>query len=202
MHTSASSLVGAFADPVHDAQGTFRQVMDAMARPGSLQTMTATLAPPPPLDMASGALLLTLCDQDTPVWLAPSLAQSSLPAWIGFHTGAPVVAEKADARFAFSGLENAMPVLMHFAQGTQEYPDRSTTLVVQLASLHDGLPLILTGPGIRNTASIAPRGLPDTFLRQWMDNRGLFPRGVDLILTAGREFIALPRTCAISQGEA
>lgn len=201
MPTSASSLIGAFADPVHDAQIAFRQVMDAMARPGTLQTVSAMLEPPAPLDLASGALLLTLCDHDTPIWLSSTLAKSSLPAWISFHTNAPVVSDKAEARFAFAGPDGAMPVLTHFAQGTQEYPDRSTTLVLQLPSLARGRPLTLTGPGIRDTASIAPEGLPDTFLRQWSDNRGLFPRGIDLILTAGRDFIALPRTCIIREGE-
>ena len=48
---------------------------------------------------------------------------------------------------------------------------------------------------------IAPKGLPDAFLRIWSDNRALFPRGVDLVLTAGRQFLCLPRTTKITATE-
>ena len=46
-----------------------------------------------------------------------------------------------------------------------------------------------------------PERLTDR-LRHWADNRALFPRGVDVVLTAGRRFIALPRTTKIREMEA
>ncbi|EKF61268.1 carbon-phosphorus lyase complex subunit [Agrobacterium albertimagni AOL15] len=197
-----SSLDGGFPDAVTDAQSVFRSVMDAMARPGSIGDVDVDVTPPAPLGIAAGALLLTLCDHDTPIWLTPALTKSALPGWIGFHTGASLTSTKTDAKFAFVEAGAPVPSLTQFALGTQEYPDRSTTLVVEVAALEGGQSLQLSGPGIRDTAMIAPKGLPETFLRQWTDNRALFPRGVDLVLTAGRRFIALPRTTKIREREA
>lgn len=196
------SLDGGFPDAVTHAQTVFRAVMDAMAQPGTLGVVEVPVAPPAPLGIAAGALLLTLCDHDTPIWVTPVLAKSALSGWIGFHTGASVTSTKSDAKFAFVEAGAPFPSLAQFALGTQEYPDRSTTLVVEVASLEGGKPLQLTGPGIRETATIAPKALPETFLRQWADNRALFPRGVDVVLTAGRRFIALPRTTMIREMEA
>jgi alpha-D-ribose 1-methylphosphonate 5-triphosphate synthase subunit PhnH len=196
------SLDGGFPDAVTHAQTVFRSVMDATARPGTIGVVEVSVAPPAPLGVAAGALLLTLCDHDTPIWLTPAASKSALPGWIGFHTGASLTTTRSEARFAFVEAGAPVPSLTQFALGTQEYPDRSTTVVLEVTSLEGGLPLQLTGPGIRDTATIAPKGLPETFLRQWADNRAMFPRGVDVVLTAGRRFIALPRTTKISEMEA
>ena len=197
MSQTTESLIGGFADPVFDAQTVFRAVMDAMARPGTSGSILPRVAPPAPLNAAAGALLLTLCDHDTSVWLSSTLSKSALPGWIGFHTGAPLTPEKTEAKFAFVEAGAQPPSLAHFALGSQDYPDRSTTLILEVPSLEGGPRLELRGPGIRETETIAPKGLSDTFLRQWTDNRAQFPRGVDVVLTCGRQFIALPRTTKI-----
>jgi alpha-D-ribose 1-methylphosphonate 5-triphosphate synthase subunit PhnH len=196
--TSATdALSGGFADPVFNAQNVFKMTMDAMARPGTIKTVTPEIAPPAPLGIAAGAIGLTLCDHDTPVWLSAGIAKSTAPEWFGFHTGALVTPEKIESRFAFAELGTALSSLNQFAVGTQEYPDRSTTLVLEITALEGGTELALSGPGIDGIRMIAPVGLPETFLRIWNDNRALFPRGVDLILTAGRQFLCLPRTTKI-----
>jgi alpha-D-ribose 1-methylphosphonate 5-triphosphate synthase subunit PhnH len=201
MTQSNESLVGGFENAVFDAQTVFRALMDAMARPGTVASILPHVAPPSPLGPAAGALILTLCDHDTPVWLTSALSKSALPGWIGFHAGAPLTTEKTEARFAFVETGSQPPSLAQFALGSQDYPDRSTTVILEVQSLEGGPSLQLSGPGIRDTAAIAPKGLPETFLRQWTDNRAQFPRGVDVVLTAGRRFVALPRTTKISQME-
>ncbi|MBB5576789.1 phosphonate C-P lyase system protein PhnH [Rhizobium sp. BR 317] len=191
------ALTGGFTDPVFDAQSVFKMMMDAMARPGIIQTVTSDIAPPAQLGIAAGAISLALCDHDTPVWLSSGLAKSAMPAWLSFHTGTPVTPEKIEARFAFVEAGMALASFNQFAVGTQEYPDRSTTLVLEIAALEGGKELALSGPGIAGIRMIAPIGLPDTFPRIWNDNRALFPRGVDLVLTAERQFLCLPRTTKI-----
>lgn len=195
------ALTGGFTDPVFDAQTVFKMMMDAMARPGTLQAVVADIAPPAPLGIAAGAIGLALCDHDTPVWLSTSLGRSSLPEWLSFHTGAPIIPERLEAMFAFIEAGMALSSFNQFGIGTQEYPDRSTTLVLEIESLEGGKELALSGPGINGVNMIAPIGLPEAFLRIWTDNRGLFPRGVDLVLTAGRQFLCLPRTTKITATE-
>ncbi len=198
----AQIFSGAFAEPVFAAQSVFRTVMDCMARPGTIGTIAAAARPPQPLGAAVGAIALTLCDHDTPVWLTPQLAKSKLPGWLSFHAGAAVTVEKQDARFAFVEKGAVVPGFGLFAQGTQEYPDRSSTLVIEIESFDGGRPLVLTGPGIRDEAVIAPQGLPETFVALAGANRAMFPRGVDLILVAGDRILCLPRTTVINNREA
>ncbi|MDR6664855.1 phosphonate C-P lyase system protein PhnH [Rhizobium sp. 1399] len=201
MSAKTDVLTGGFAEPVFEAQSVFKMLMDGMARPGTIQTVAADVTAPAPLGIAAGAIGLTLCDHDTPVWLSAGLARSAIPEWLGFHTGAPLTTEKAEARFAFVEAGTMLSTFGLFAAGTQEYPDRSTTVVIELADLEGGRRLALMGPGIQSVIEIAPVGLPETFLRLWTENRALFPRGIDIVLTAGKRFLCLPRTTKITATE-
>jgi alpha-D-ribose 1-methylphosphonate 5-triphosphate synthase subunit PhnH len=199
----ADHITGGFADPVFDAQSIFRAVMDAMARPGTIQPAKAETQPPHPLSPAAASVALTLCDNDTPLWLDPALKQTqAVASWLGFHTGAPLADTPADAHFAVVADPASLIALENFAQGTQEYPDRSTTLILQVASLSSGDPLVLEGPGIDGSATIAPASLPRHFVEQWKQNRARFPRGVDVVLAAPEGIACMPRTTRVRQAEA
>ena len=202
MSLDTLAFAGGFQEPVFEAQAVFRTLMDCMARPGTIGSVAATVTPPAPLNATAGAVALTVCDHDTPVWLTPMLAASALPGWLAFNAGATVTDERQNARFAFVEKGAMLPNLCLFAQGTQEYPDRSTTLVVEIEAFDGGRPLVLTGPGIRTEEEISPLGLPDMFAHFWSENRQSFPRGVDLILVAGEKILCLPRTTVVSVKEA
>ncbi len=92
MSVKAEALTGGFSDAVFDSQRIFKKLMDGMARPGTPQTIETAVAPPSPLAPATGAVLLALCDHDTPVWLSVSLRKTTVPGLIGFLTGAAVTA--------------------------------------------------------------------------------------------------------------
>lgn len=197
----ASAYAGSFADPVFQSQSVFKALMDGMARPGTILPLGALAVPPAPLGAGAGAIALTLCDDGTPVWLTAALARSAVPAWLAFHTGAPVTEVKPEARFVFVEEGGLVPGFDQFALGSQDYPDRSATLVLEIASLKGGAELIATGPGIKDEAVIAPSGLPDIFLTLWAENRAAFPRGVDLILVSGTDILCLPRTTKLCRRE-
>lgn len=195
-------IEGGFSAPVLDAQAVFRAVMDAMAQPGAVQAIHAGTTPPTPLSASAAAIALTLCDHDTPIWLDPALKSvEAVSAWLSFQTGAPLAHTPADAHFALIADPATMIALDNFAQGSQDYPDRSTTLILQVENLYGGVPLLLQGPGIETIAHLSPDPLPRHFAEQWKQNNARFPRGVDVILAAPEAIACLPRTTRISTTE-
>lgn len=199
----ASVFDGGLSSPVRDTQLVFRAVMDAMARPGSVHHLAELAAPPAPLTAMAGAVIATLADADTSVWLDPAMAKSETVAdWIVFHTGAPITPHQSEAAFALIAAPQTMSSLNGFALGSQDYPDRSTTLILQVRTLTDGPRLEFEGPGINGRISIGPDPMPQHFAAQWRANRAVFPRGVDLILAAPDGLAALPRSARLITSEA
>lgn len=189
-----SKLTPGFADPVHNTQAVFRTLLDALSRPGTvgvvengLPEVRATRA-----ELAAFAALLTLCDYATPVWLAQP--DAALASALRFHTGAPLVDDPAQAAFAYIHDADALPSLENFAPGEAESPEQSVTLLIRVEALTGGTPVVLSGPGIQHTATIAPVGLPEHFWRERAALAPLFPCGIDCYLVCGSTLIGLPRT--------
>jgi alpha-D-ribose 1-methylphosphonate 5-triphosphate synthase subunit PhnH len=175
--------------------------MNAMARPGSVHRLTA-IAGCPPLMPAAAAIALTLFDHDTPLWLDPALATPSVERWLKFHSGAPLVGDPSECAFALIGDPAQLPALDRFPFGSDDYPDRSATLILQIESLSDGPAIDLRGPGIDGTATLRATFQPRDLFARLSINASLFPRGIDLILVAGDAIAAIPRTTRPVRSEA
>src|SRR5258708_8719315 len=155
--TTVAELPPGFGDKVLSAQATFRSVMDAMARPGSVRGVAAVARAPGEMMRGTAAIALTLFDHDTPVWLDPLMSETpDVTKWLKFHTGAPVTADSSICSFALIGDARSLPALDRFAFGSNEYPDRSTTLILQVGSLTEGSHFELRGPGIDRMALLPP----------------------------------------------
>ncbi len=196
---ATQTLSGGFANPVFEAQSVFRAVMNGLANPGTVDIAGTQAHAPAPFGKAAASILLTLCDFETPVWLSPSLASDSVRGWVSFHAGAPLADEPKHSAFAFAANSAELPALSSFAPGNDEYPDTSTTIIVEIEALQGGAPVLLKGPGIKGNRMIAPAGLPRDFIGAWELNSRLYPCGVDLILTAGAQFLCLPRTTRMQE---
>jgi alpha-D-ribose 1-methylphosphonate 5-triphosphate synthase subunit PhnH len=193
--TTIAELPAGFADKVLSAQSTFRSVMEAMARPGSVQRVTASIGTPPPMMRGVAAIALTLFDHDTPIWLDEKMSETmDVARWLKFHSGAPIVADTSISAFALIGDAGALPDLDRFALGSNEYPDRSTTLILQVASLTRGPAYELRGPGIDGSAALNATFEPKDLFERLSINATLFPRGVDVVLVADDAIVAIPRT--------
>ena len=197
--TTIAELPAGFADKVLSAQSTFRSVMDALARPGSVQRIVATSGAPSPVMRGAAAIALTLFDHDTPVWLDAAMSETSdVTKWLKFHTGAPVIADSSICSFALFGDARSLPALDCFAFGSNEYPDRSTTLILQVESLTDGPGFELRGPGIDGTAALRAMIQPTDLCDRLAINAALFPRGIDIVLVADDAIVAIPRTTRLA----
>jgi alpha-D-ribose 1-methylphosphonate 5-triphosphate synthase subunit PhnH len=185
---TTAALSGGFAEAPIQSARAFRGILEAMARPGTLHRVAGAL-PPAPLSPAAGAVLLTLCDTTTPLYLAGPADCADLRDWIGFHIGAPLVAAER-ATFALGRWDDLQPVA-RFGIGPPDYPDRSATLIVELDRLTNHGPA-LTGPGIETVTWL---NLPET--AAFRANRALFPLGFDTIFTSGDRIAALPRSTRV-----
>jgi alpha-D-ribose 1-methylphosphonate 5-triphosphate synthase subunit PhnH len=197
--TTVAELPAGFADKVLSAQSTFRSVMDAMARPGSIQRIAAVAGTPDTMMRGTAAIALTLFDHDTPVWLDARLSETAHVAkWLKFHTSAPVIADSSISSFALIGDPKVLPALDRFAFGSNEYPDRSTTLILQVDSLTQGPAFELRGPGIDGTAILQASLQPRDLLERLSINVTLFPRGIDVVLVHDDAIVAIPRTTRLA----
>lgn len=202
MSILATCEIGAaFGDPVRDAQACFRAIMSAMAQPGTISTLNAAPAGPAGLGRAMAAVALTLCDFETPLWLDDTL-RASRPVidYLRLHTGARLCDATDTAAFALVSSCQRLPDLASFAQGTLEFPDASTTIMLEVEALDAGTGWQLSGPGITTTVALRAAPLPPRFEAAMTANRQRYPRGVDLILCCGDRLAALPRSTRIERG--
>jgi len=193
--TTFAELPSGFADKVLSAQSTFRSVMDAMARPGSVHCIASASGTPPGVMRGTAAIALTLFDHDTPLWLDPRMSQApEVEKWLKFHTSAPIVSDPSICSFGLIGNAAELPALDQFSFGSNEYPDRSTTLILQVESLREGLAFELSGPGIDGTTVLQATIEPLDLFARLAINATLFPCGIDVVLVADDAVVAIPRT--------
>lgn len=197
---SGAAILPGFADAPVDSQVVFRTLLDALAHPGRIYELDAQCGVPAGLSPAMTAALLTLVDVDAPLWL-PGGTGAGTARFLRFHCSSRIVRKPRLAAFVAVPAGCGMPALADCSQGDPAYPDRSATLLIEVASLETGAPLRLAGPGIEDEQILRVQGLPGDFLEQWQANALRFPLGVDVVLTQGRLVCGLPRTCRMTSRE-
>jgi alpha-D-ribose 1-methylphosphonate 5-triphosphate synthase subunit PhnH len=180
------------------AANAFRSILDAVAKPALPVALHAPDDAPSPLFPASATVLLSLCDFQSPVWLSEALNTQATRNFIRFHTGAPLLAKPLEAAFAVTEADAFRQVFPLLSRGSDEYPDRSTTLIVQVPEFHAGDRVRAEGPGIQQPREFAVAGVTQDDWRLLIDERAIFPRGVDVLFVSGHAVIALPRSTRIS----
>jgi len=188
---STTTLPG-FQTAVHEAQRTFRSLLEALAHPAQPYQPNIDITPPPGLTPTCAAACLTLMDLETVVWLQPSLSPD-VKSWLRFHTGCRFTEDASLATFAIIETFSSNLALDAFNWGNAEEPEESTTLLIQVKDLTSGEPKTLSGPGILGNISFVPT-LPDTFWEQWEKNNAAYPLGLDCFLFTHHSVVGLPRT--------
>ncbi len=188
------TLQTAFSSPVQDAQQSFRRLLKAMSEPGIIVALSQIKSGWQPLNLATTSTLLTLADNDTPVWLTPSIDNEVVRQNLRFHANAPLVEQPQQAAFAVADSDTiSREVLSALSVGTAVAPETGATLILQVPSLSGGLMMRLTGAGIETERMIAPQ-LPDCVINELAERSHPFPLGLDIILTCDERLLAIPRT--------
>lgn len=190
--TLPTTTLPGFQNAVHEAQRTFRSLLEALSHPGQPYQPNVNITPPAGLTPTCAAACLTLIDLETVVWLQPSLS-ADVQNWLRFHTGCRFTQDPSSATFAVIETFSADLTLEDFNWGSAEEPEQSTTLLIQIKDLASGEPKTLSGPGILGNISFVPT-LPDTFWTQWVQNNAAYPLGLDCFLFTDDAVTGLPRT--------
>ncbi len=206
-----TTITTAFKDAVHDSQQCFRLLLKAMSEPGEIVTLEMSEGFGA-MHKAATQTLLSLSDNATPIWLSEShLKDAAIRENIRFHCGSPVTERQNSASFAVIAEQDLADFDWNnatFSLGCEEYPDQSTTVIVELGSLTNGsdaspskggLTLTLSGPGIESQ-SVLNIGVASKVFQHFLQRRQehfAFPLGIDLILVNDESIACLPRTTLV-----
>lgn len=177
---------------VQDAQHSFRRLLKAMSEPGVIVTLHQLKHGWQPLNLATTNALLTLADNDTPVWLSGPLHNDFVIQNLRLHTRATLTEQPHLATLALADERLSATELDALFAAADAQPATRITLIVQVSGLSGGRMLRLTGPGIHEERMIAPQ-LPQCIVHALADRLHAFPLGIDLLLTCGERLLALPR---------
>jgi len=119
--------------------------------------------------------------------------------FLAFHCASPRVGSPLGARFVVLPDLAQLPALDTLDLGDPAYPDRSSTLIVEVTELAEDGPLELQGPGIPDRRRLYAGGWSTATTRFAAANHAGFPLGVDLVLCCADALAALPRTCRITE---
>ncbi|MFK7691549.1 phosphonate C-P lyase system protein PhnH [Paenibacillus sp. HJGM_3] len=198
-------------DRVHDTQFIYRQLLEALARPGQIGSIAAASArveAASPLLATATCFALTLLDGEVGFAVAMEAEKEALEAHIRRQTFSRIAAlPEVDYVFASGGEapERIEALLAQVKKGTLIRPEGGAILFVLVEGFESFEPgqspeacWTLSGPGIKDTCRLCVQGLSPV----WMEQRALanaeYPMGVDLVLyTVSGELAALPRTTQV-----
>lgn len=192
-------------DPVDDTRETFRALVDATSRPGTVQQTPTT--------PASYAVVATLVDHEVTLSGGDDGLRTTLDRESRLDD-APF--EDADV-VAVDGHTDSR--VTEAKRGTLKEPSDGATLVYDLSGVAEdtnelgenpdeaeSLELVVSGPGVPGTRTFAVAGLPAAEVEAIATAQSNYPRGVDVYLTADDCVVALPRSVdvrvAADDGEA
>jgi alpha-D-ribose 1-methylphosphonate 5-triphosphate synthase subunit PhnH len=187
-------------DPVHEAQRHFRQILNATARPGTLEQLRDETLNPVGLHGASALVAFTLLNGDVRFYVDEAALDCS--SYLLINTSSqPCGCEEADYLF-FKGSAD-FSRLRTARVGTLEYPEQGATVIVDVQQLHhthtpQAAQLLLSGPGVDGECTLFVTGLQDDFFQHRAACNQEYPLGIDVILTDVQgHLVSIPRTTRV-----
>ncbi|HZJ97974.1 MAG TPA: phosphonate C-P lyase system protein PhnH [Oligella sp.] len=192
-----NSLQAGFTSPVLQAQQSFRVLLKAMSEPATIQTLGISQG----LEKISPAtydLLLSLCDNDTVLWISPALDSLVVRQNLAFHCACPISESPQEADFALLTVDD-LEVLKQLNSGTDRDPELSCTAILQLDELYavetKSFATQWRGPGIEKPVQVSL----DVPTNLWVIREQInqFPCGIDMVFCEQQQLLALPRSTQV-----
>ena len=202
-----SEIPAGFANSFHTSQSVFRTALKALSYPGRVLKLEHDAAIPDQTNPAIGALLLALLDSETSLWCSNQSEINLAADWLQFHTDCAILKTPEEVDFLWVKNICDLPSLNNFKLGTDQYPDKSATCILEVPNLKEKSPLSyeLKGPGIHFKEILEIKGWEQKdyqdFLTFWNQNNQLFPCGIDVFLSDGKYIVGLPRTTHLAYPE-
>ena len=179
-------------------QRTFRLLLDCMARPGTIGRLPEHPHPGP--HGAAIAALEALVDHEVTFCVFPE--RSEVSEAVLRQTGSRL-ASLEEADYVLCDALTLPQALLHTKDGPPDYPDRGATLVCLVEGISadggPGAPLNLSGPGIRDTATVWIDGFEAAAREAFQERNAAPPLGADLVLvTPSGEICCLGRYTRLS----
>jgi len=173
-------------DPVDGTRATFRALLDAMSRPGTVES-----AP----ERADHAVVSTLVDHEVTVATDDDELRSALSSQGRLDAVTPDSADIVHAR------DHTSFAVTDCQRGSLVEPSNGATLVYAVEDLvaTDDADLTtgtLSGPGVDGTTKLSV-ALPAAELDAIADAQSDYPRGVDAIFATGERVAAVPRSVSM-----
>ena len=171
-------------------QRAFRQLLDVHVAPGSSARL--------PLQPHAGewgvavSAIEALVDHEVTFCVVPE--RTELSDIVLRQTGSRL-ATLENADYVLCDTASLLEVLRRSKDGTLEYPDRGATVVCLVQSISasgEGEPLVLAGPGIKDTARVWVEGFDAAAGSAFTERNADVPLGVDLVLVAAEGGRLLP----------
>ncbi len=179
----------------------FRAILGSFSKPAVPTSIVKVGSAPSPLLPSTAAIALTLFDYQTPIWLSAELNTDAVRKFLRFQTGAPLATDPATASFAIVTLAEAQTDWPGFNLGSHEYPDRSTTVILQVPSLTTGAAVRVSGPGLKDPVDFHVAGSTPGFWQHIQMNNSLFPIGNDFMFASPETIAALSRSARVAMLE-
>ena len=179
-------------DAAPGSQQTFRAIFAAMEHPGRLVTIHENPYAPDVLNSASAAVCLTLLGYETPVWTDADLNSPAI-SWLQLGCESSVVTETCMAYYAIITKPACMPALNFFRIGPFEYPEKETTIIVQVDDIIPATGTDHSNVVTYKTAWLEFKGITEKFWIQWRQLSRLNPPGINIFITCDDVLVALPR---------
>ena len=199
MDSSSIDMCCGFQNPVIDATMCFRLILTAISHPAQPVALPAKLPSCDVLNGAAVAIVLTLGDVDTNIYLAPECDTAATREYLKFHTGCAITDTPCAATFAVLTAKSNVDILDTLPHGTDEHPDRSATIILLCDDITNAAGHIVSGPGIQGKKHFNVARLPELFWDKIFMNHTCFPRGLDFIFASSRHIAALSRTSRLER---